>query len=79
MVGIVLYLLIGLVLNDWICALPAIFLFYEIYLLNWLINIPRFGRKAYKMTGFEREAKLNANIYGHYILRRPFDWIKYIV
>ncbi len=78
MVGIILYLLIGLVLNSWIYALPAIFLFYILYLLNWLINIPRFGKQAYKMISFEQEAKLNANIYGYYVLRRPFDWIKYI-
>lgn len=79
MVGIVLYLSIGLIWNSWIYALPAIFLFYIIYFLNWIINIPHFGGCANPAVGFRREADRNANIFGYTILRRPFQWIKYII
>lgn len=77
-VAIILYVILGLVISVWTWTLLALLLFYWIYLLNWVVNLFRYGRKAYNAIAFEREAYFKANINNYHLLRRPFDWVKHL-
>jgi hypothetical protein len=55
-----------------------ILFFYVFYLLNYLINLLRFGNheKAYLNISFEREAYENEHDLQYLERRRIFSWIK---
>lgn len=80
LVGIIIYLLSGLIFNIWLVSLPALLLFYILYLFFFLINRFKFTtwKKAYDNIPFEREAYCNSNRSAYLGLRKPFAWIKYI-
>lgn len=76
LVAILLYVILSLILSQWAWTLFILPLFYWIYLINWFVNLFRYGKRAYVNTGFEREAYQKANIINYHVLRRPFDWVK---
>lgn len=78
MVGIIIYLILSLALSQWLWTLPALLLFYWLYLINWFVNLFRYGKQAYINIAFEREAYTKANIMNWHLLRRPFDTFKYL-
>lgn len=53
--------------------------FYVLYLLNWLINLFRFGnaKTAYREIVFEKEAYSNEENMDYVATRKPYSWIKY--
>lgn len=77
-VGFLIYVLIGIVSDSWLVGLPALFLFFILYILFFIVNIFRFGKRAYEEIPFEREAKRNSNRSVYIGLRKPFSWIRYI-
>lgn len=54
-VGLGLYLLLSLIFHEWLWTIPIIFLWLWIYLINWLILIPKYKGQAVWNTMFERE------------------------
>jgi hypothetical protein len=80
LVGTGLYVGIGLLFHVWLWTLSVVFLYFWWYLIEYFVNIIKYkGNFNKKMISFEREAYNNSNIYGYYLLRRPFNWIKYII
>jgi len=80
LVGIILYLGVSWILGSWIWTLPILFIYFWIFIANYLLNIYRFKRidAWYRMIMFEREAYNHANIWEYTRLRRPFDWLEYL-
>ena len=79
--GTVLYIIFGFLFSNWLVVLPALFLFYILYILNFLILwifTYRTTYQAYIGVSFEREAYFKANLVNYYVLRRPFNWFRYI-
>ena len=56
------------------------FIFYILYLLEWILKIPSilFGYNPYKSISFEREAHNRDCDYGYLDNRKRFTWLKYI-
>lgn len=52
--------------------------FYLIYFLNWIINIFKYGKKAYVNISFERESYENDNNLKYLPSRKLYTWIKYL-
>ena len=52
--------------------------FYIWYLVEWLIKIPFYGKKAYVSISFEREAYSNEGNVAYIFTRRKYAWIKRI-
>lgn len=52
--------------------------FYIFYLLEWLIKIPFYGKKAYQNISFEREAYHFDDDLDYKNKRRPYASFKYI-
>ena len=77
LVGFGLFLLLQLTIRFWF-ALPVLLLFYIIYFINWIVNVFKWGRKAYVNIAFEREAYQNASVTDYLKTRKPFAWMKYI-
>jgi hypothetical protein len=79
LVGIGIYLLLGLLSGYWLVTLPALFLFYILYLFFFLINLFKYKKwnSSYEKVPFEIEAYNNANRATYLGLRRPFEWRKY--
>lgn len=65
----------------WVFLLPVPFCFYWIFVISYMILWIRYKNSfvAYESICFVRESVRFCNIYGYYKLRRPFDWMKYIV
>jgi hypothetical protein len=78
LVGISIYILISILSGSLIVGIPALFLFYILYLFFFIINLFRFPGYAYDEIPFEREAKRNSNRSVYIGLRKPFSWIRYI-
>lgn len=78
MVGTIIYVTLSLIFHEWLWTLPALLLFYWLYLLNWAVQLFRYGKQAYANIAFEREAYTKANITNWHVLRRPFDTFKYL-
>ena len=80
LVGMLIYLIAGLLSGNWIFPLPALLLFGILYLIFYLINMIRFHKsdQAYEEIPFEKEAYLNSNRQVYLGLRRPFGWVKYM-
>lgn len=56
-------------------------LFFEWYLLEWLVKIPfcRFDTdRAYRSIAFEQEAYEHQDEFGYNNVRKHFKWIRYI-
>ena len=54
-------------------------LFYIWYLLEWLIKLPFYGKKAYENISFEREAYAFDEVKGYPYMRSKFAWTRYII
>lgn len=52
--------------------------FYIWYVLEWLVKLPVYGKKAYRNISFEREAYGNENDKNYPAERKKFNWVKYI-
>ena len=75
MVGILIYIILGLLLKSWLVPLPAIFLWSVIYAVNYIANLFRFPQSHGSLVAFNRETNRFANILHYTILRRSFAWI----
>jgi len=77
--GLLLFIILGFLIN-WFIALPALFLYWILYGLFFVMNIINgyYWRRANRSICFKREANQYANIYAYWKIRRPFSWIKYI-
>lgn len=53
-------------------------LFYVFYILEWLIKLFRYGRKAYENISFEREAYAYQSDYDYLHRRRHYTWLRRI-
>ena len=79
MVGILVYLILGLLINTWLITLPVIFLWCIIYAVNYVANIFRYKSKLFsKFVAFNREVNAKSNIGNYIVLRRPFNWRYYL-
>lgn len=57
----------------------AFFMFYILYVLEWLVKLLFYGKKAYRNVSFEREAHANENN-GTYLENSGyFEWFKYLL
>ncbi|MFS0489904.1 hypothetical protein [Leadbetterella byssophila] len=65
---------LGGILNLLVLAAP----FYWLYLLEWLVKLLFYGRQAYRMISFEREAYSNEHFYEYTQHRKAFSFLKYI-
>lgn len=52
--------------------------FYALYLLEWLLRLLTYGRKAYYNISFEREAYSNEQDREYLNKRIRYSWIKYL-
>lgn len=52
--------------------------FYVLYLLEWLLKLPFYGKQAYYAVSFEREAYRNQFDFYYLNNRRLFAFVKYI-
>ena len=51
--------------------------FYLIYIVEWLYNLVRYPKKAYRCISFEIEARKHQNDYDYLSKRKPFaQWRK---
>ena len=53
--------------------------FYIWYLLEWLIKLLFYGRKAYENISFEKEAYTFDEVKGYPYMRSKFAWTRYII
>ena len=52
--------------------------FYLWYLIEWLVKLPKYGKKSYNNISFEREA-YQYDRYADYVqFRKKYNWIKYL-
>jgi hypothetical protein len=74
-IAIILYVILVALTGVWFGSMLILPLFYYLYVMHWLILIPRVGSKeAYYQRCFEHDA------YTHQYdisKRSPFGWIKY--
>lgn len=60
----------------WFCL--AFFMFYILYVLEWLIKLPFYGTDAYRYISFEREA-YECEYDDNYLENGDyFEWLKYL-
>jgi len=52
--------------------------FYVLYVLEWLLKLPFYGKQAYYNISFEREAYSNQDDVNYLDNRRFFAFLKYI-
>lgn len=52
--------------------------FYILYVIEWLVKLPFYGKQAYWNISFEREAYSNDEDMCYLITRRRFAFLKYI-
>ena len=66
--------------GDFGIGFAGYFIFYLLYLLEWLFKIPAslFGYGAYRSISFEQEAFNNEHDLDYLETRKPFTWLKYI-
>jgi len=55
-----------------------IIFFYLWYLLEWIIKLFKYGKKAYMNLSFEREAYDNDDNLNYLETRKHYSWVKYI-
>jgi len=52
--------------------------FYVLYILEWILKLPFYGKKAYYNLSFEREAYKYEYDKTYLQTRKPYAWVKYI-
>ncbi len=52
--------------------------FYALYVLEWLLKLPKYGKQAYYNISFEREAYTNERKKNYLQTRKNYSWIKRI-
>jgi hypothetical protein len=52
--------------------------FYVLYLLEWLLKLPKYGKQAYYNISFEREAYANESKRNYLQTRKNYSWINRI-
>ena len=52
--------------------------FYLWYGIEWIVNIFKFGKRAYVKLSFEQEAYNNQKNLDYLKTRKKFSWIKYL-
>jgi hypothetical protein len=52
--------------------------FYVLYLLEWLLKLPKYGKNAYYNISFEREAYSNERKKNYLENRKRYSWINRI-
>jgi hypothetical protein len=52
--------------------------FYILYLLEWLLKLPKYGKRAYYNISFEREAYSNERRKNYPQTRKNYSWVKRI-
>lgn len=52
--------------------------FYILYVLEWVLKLPKYGAEAYYNISFEREAYSNDTDYSYLEKRKRYNWIKLI-
>ena len=65
-------------IGHWFQQITIGYLFYPIYLLEWIIKLPLYGRKAYKNLSFERETREHLGDWTYWTNRKHLAWVKYI-
>lgn len=59
--------------------LEMLFIFFWIwYGIEWLVNIPKYGRKAQKKISLEQEGYYNRRDLTYLSKRKPYAWVKYL-
>lgn len=53
--------------------------FYTLYVLEWLVKLPFYGKQAYYNISFECEAYSNQNDVDYLDNRRLFAFLKYVL
>ena len=61
----------------WFCL--AFLMFYILYVLEWLIKLPFYGKEAYRNISFEREAYSSQNDNNYLENGDYFEWINFIL
>lgn len=56
----------------------GIILFYLWYLVEWIVNIFRYGEFAYRMISFEREAYMNEDNQDYLQFRKFWEFTNYL-
>jgi len=76
--GLALAIVLSILLCfSWWMLLIPIFLYYVLYVLDWLIGTIAGERDAYRTMIFEREAYANENNLDYLSKRKPFAFLKY--
>jgi len=52
--------------------------FYVLYLIEWLVKLPFYGKEAYKNISFEKEAYSNQLDLRYLGKRKRYNWLKLI-
>ena len=52
--------------------------FYLWYVIEWVVNIFKFGKRAYMKLSFEQEAYHNEKNLKYLETRKPYTWWKYL-
>jgi len=79
MFGVLLAAIIAITTNSFILTVLGHFIYYVIYILNWVINLFRYGNKAYVNIAMEKEASMNNNDYEYIKKMKYFSWIRYLL
>lgn len=53
--------------------------FYVLYVFEWLLKLPFYGKQAYRNISFEREAYSNESDLNYLGERKWFAFLKYII
>ena len=89
LVGLFFYFCLGLIYRSWLVGLPALFLFYLLYLTFFIFNMIKIRRKmkgisfrirwniSYEKIPFEIEASNNCNSIVYLKNRKLFAWMRY--
>lgn len=76
--GVLLFIAGVISLNQVLLCLPAVFLYYIIYAVMYLVNLIKHNDsyKAYENIAFEKESYKNENQAEYPVFRKPFAWLK---
>lgn len=53
--------------------------FYILYILEWILKLPFYGKKAYYNISFEKEAYNNEKKFNYIKNRKRYNWLKLII
>lgn len=72
LVAVFAYIVLGLLIGEWLWTIPVLFLFYILYILSSIFM-------GYVYNPFEREAYTMDNDLTYLERRKLFSWMKYII